>query len=141
MMSEEILYEEYGKELAEVTEGDLAGFFEGWLNKPPASVLLSVLAGSYSSFIARTADGRVIGIVSAISDGVLSAHIPLLEVLPEFQGRGVGSRLLSLMLERLDGLYMVDLSCDEDLVPFYRRFGMEVIGAMGIRRPSAIPSN
>ncbi len=83
----------------------------------------------------------MVGIVSAISDGVLSAHIPLLEVLPEFQGRGIGSQLMRLVLKRLEVLYMVDLSCDPDLVPFYREFGMAELPAMGLRRPTAIPSD
>jgi ribosomal protein S18 acetylase RimI-like enzyme len=96
------------------------------------------MAGSHCSFIARTGDGRVIGVVSAISDGVLSASIPLLEVVPEFRGRGIDTRLMRLVLERLEGFYMVDLSCDEDLVPFYLRFGMQGTRAMSIRRPLAI---
>jgi ribosomal protein S18 acetylase RimI-like enzyme len=139
-MNEDIVFEEYEEELSGVTQDQLTGFFQGWPKRPSASVLLSVIAGSYCSFIARTKDGRVIGVVSAISDGALSAYIPLLEVLPEFRGRGIGSRLMHLTLARLEGLYMIDLSCDEELVPFYRRFGMEAMGAMGIRRPSAIPS-
>jgi ribosomal protein S18 acetylase RimI-like enzyme len=79
--------------------------------------------------------------VSAISDGVLSAYIPLLEVLPEFRGRGIGTRLMRLVLERLEGFSMVDLSCDEDLVPFYLRFGMQETRAMSMRRPHAIPTD
>jgi GNAT superfamily N-acetyltransferase len=77
-------------------------------------------------------------VVSAISDGVLSASISLLEVVPAFRGRGIGTRLMRLVLERLEGFYMVDLSCDEDLVPFYLRFGMQETRAMSIRRPHAI---
>ena len=38
--------------------------------------------------LARDDAGRVVGFVTAISDGVLSAYIPLLEVLPEYQGAG-----------------------------------------------------
>jgi ribosomal protein S18 acetylase RimI-like enzyme len=135
---DEVSYDQYHYASTQITDEDLTGFFEGWPSKPSPSVLLAVLAGSHSSFIARTGDGRVIGVVSAISDGVLSASIPLLEVVPEFRGRGIGSRLMRLVLERLEGFYMVDLSCDEDLVPFYLRFGMQETRAMSIRRPHAI---
>jgi ribosomal protein S18 acetylase RimI-like enzyme len=140
-MSPDILYEEYAEDRVQVSQDDLAGFFAGWPKRPSASVLLSILAGSYCSFMARTPDGRVVGVVSAISDGVLSAHIPLLEVLPEFRRRGIGSQLIRLVLARLDGLYMIDLCCDAEVVPFYRDLGMTEIGAMGLRRPAAIPSN
>jgi ribosomal protein S18 acetylase RimI-like enzyme len=138
---DEVSYEEYRHAAARVTDEDLTGFFDGWPSKPPPSALLSVLAGSHCSFIARTSDGRVIGVVSAISDGVLSAYIPLLEVLPEFRGRGIGTRLMRLVLERLEGFSMVDLSCDEDLVPFYLRFGMQEARAMSLRSPHAIPTD
>jgi len=55
--------------------------------------------------------------------------------------RPASSRLMRLVLERLEGFYMVDLSCDEDLVPFYRRFGMQETRAMSMRRPDAIPTD
>jgi hypothetical protein len=48
---------------------------------------------------------------------------------------------MRLFLERLEAFYMVDLSCVEDLVHFYRRFGMQETSAMNMRRPYAIPSS
>jgi hypothetical protein len=134
---DEVSYDEYHHASTQITDEDLTGFFEGWPSKPSPSVLLAVLAGSHSSFIARTGDGRVIGVVSAISDGVLSASISLLEVVPASRAR-YRYGLMRLVLERLEGFYMVDLSCDEDLVPFYLRFGMQETRAMSIRRPLAI---
>ena len=44
------------------------------------------------------------------------------------------------LLARLEGLYMVDLSCERELVPFYERLGLRHGGAaMVLRRPEAIP--
>jgi precorrin-8X/cobalt-precorrin-8 methylmutase len=81
----------------------------------------------------------VIGFVTAVSDGVVSAYVPLLEVLPSYRRRGIGTELIRRLLARLDGLYMVDLACDEELVPFYERLGLGRVGvAMGIRRPPAL---
>ena len=65
---------------------------------------------------------QVVGFITAISDGVLSAYIPLLEVLPSFQGQGIGKHLVERMLEQLESLYMVDLLCDESVQPFYAQF-------------------
>lgn len=70
-------------------------------------------------------EGRVIGFANALSDGVLAAYIPLLEVLPEHRGGGVGSRLVELLLELIGPLYMVDVMCDDDLVPFYEQLGFQ----------------
>ena len=80
-----------------------------------------------------------IGIETAISDGHLAAYIPLLEVLPAYRNRGVGSQLIKMMLDQLEGLYMIDLRCDEQLEPFYERLGFsgwagsERTVGMGIR--------
>ena len=79
-------------------------------------------------------DGRVVGFVTAISDGVLSAFIPLLEVLPDHQRQGIGSELVRRMLSRAGGFYMVDLVCDPELEPFYRRFELMLLSSMGVRR-------
>lgn len=43
---------------------------------------------------------------------------------PAYKGRGIGSELVRLLLSQLEGLYMVDTACDDELVPFYERFGM-----------------
>ncbi len=79
--------------------------------------------------------GQVVGFVTALTDGVLSGFIPLLEVLPAYQGRGVGRALMTRMLDRLGALPNVDLLCDPDVVPFYERFGMKPVGGMALRRP------
>ena len=76
-------------------------------------------------------------IVNAVSDGVLAAYIPLLEVLPGYQDHGIGSELVRRMLETLSGLYMVDLLCDAELQPFYTRFGMRPATGMFVRNYSA----
>jgi hypothetical protein len=35
----------------------------------------------------------------------------------------VGSQLIKMMMPQLEGLYMIDLRCDEHLEPFYERLG------------------
>jgi ribosomal protein S18 acetylase RimI-like enzyme len=117
----------------------LEGFFVGWPSPPSRERHLELLRGSAHVLLAREEDGRVVGFVTAISDGVLSAYIPLLEVLPEYQGRGIGTELMRRMLAKLRGLYMVDLSCDAALEPFYRRLGLQVWDrGMGLRNRDAL---
>ena len=80
-------------------------------------------------------DDAVVGFVTAISDGVMSAFIPLLEVLPEYQHRGIGTELVHRLLEQLSELYMIDLCCDADLEPFYNALGFQTLErGMGMRR-------
>jgi ribosomal protein S18 acetylase RimI-like enzyme len=129
---------EYVKSAEGVEPEDLEGFFVGWPRRPSPRQHLEVLRGSSHVVLAR--DGRkVVGFATAISDGVLSAYVPLLEVLPAFQGRGIGTELMRRLLEELGNLYMVDLSCDEDLAPFYERLGLQRLeAALGLRNGAAI---
>ncbi len=129
---------EYVTSAEGVEPADLEGFFVGWPRRPSSQQHLELLRGSSRVVLAR--DGRrVVGFVTAISDGVLSAYIPLLEVLPEYQHRGIGSELTRRLLAQLEGLYMIDLSCDEDVVPFYKQLGLERLeAAMGLRKRDAI---
>jgi ribosomal protein S18 acetylase RimI-like enzyme len=107
----------------------LRGFFAGWPKPPSAETHLKILRGS--SHVQLALDGeQVVGCITAISDGGLSAYIPMLEVLPAYQGQGIGSELVRRMLDRLSHLYMIDLVCDADRQPFYERLGLRPYTAM-----------
>jgi ribosomal protein S18 acetylase RimI-like enzyme len=126
----------YRDSLVGVALGDLAGFFVGWPHPPTPETHLRLLAGSDHVVLAiDDGTGNVVGFVTAITDGVLSGFIPLLEVLPAYQGQGIGQELTRRMLDRLAHLPNVDLLCDPELVPFYERFGMIPVGGMALRRP------
>ena len=117
-----------------ITADQLGGFFVGWPVAPSAERHLELLRGSHAVELALDGDA-VVGFVTAISDRVMSAFIPLLEVLPEYRHQRIGTELVRRLLVRLDGLYMVDLCCDADLEPFYRAFGFQTLDrGMGIRR-------
>ena len=119
----------------------LAGFFVDWLRQPTPEAHLDILHGSAHVVVALDeASDQVVGFVTAISDGVLSAYISLLEVLPEYQGRGIGSELMRRLLSQTKGLYMVDTLCDVDVQSYYARFGMQRSRGMCIRRYDRIPS-
>ena len=116
----------YVETLDGLTSANLHGFFVGWPNPPSPVTHLKLLAGSDQIVLAVECEsGQVVGFITVITDGVLSAFIPLLEVLPDYQGQGIGSELTRRMLETLKHLYAVDLMCDADLQPFYARFGMQ----------------
>lgn len=117
-----------------VTAENLRGFFVGWQNPPSPETHLELLRNSSAVVLAVDSETRhVIGFITAISDRVLSAYIPLLEVLPENQGQGIGLELTRRMLEKLKDLYMVDLLCDEELQSFYARLGMKRAQGMFLR--------
>ncbi|MDI6741039.1 MAG: GNAT family N-acetyltransferase [Candidatus Edwardsbacteria bacterium] len=124
----------YTSSLKGVTSFRLRGFFAGWPNKPSPRPHLSLLknCGHIRLAVDKRTD-KAIGFITAISDGVLCACIPLLEILPECRNQGIGRELVKRMLQKLKGLYMIDLLCDPGLQPFYQRLGMAKAAAMMIR--------
>ena len=56
---------------------------------------------------------------------------------PAYKGQGTLIRTGAALLSQLEGLYMVDTACDDDLVPFYERFGMTRGNAVARRNDAA----
>jgi predicted N-acetyltransferase YhbS len=114
----------YSSRHTDIGPGHLEGFFVGWPNPPDAATHLRLLQGSDAVVLARDEEtGNVVGFITAITDKVLAAYIPHLEVLPDYQGQGIGAELARRMLEHLRDFYMIDLMCDPELQPYYERFG------------------
>jgi ribosomal protein S18 acetylase RimI-like enzyme len=111
----------------EIVAADLDGpFFVGWPNPPDAEAHVRLLQGSDHVVLAiHEGDDQVVGFITAITDGVLAAYIPFLEVVPEYRGRGIGSELVRRLLDTIGPIYMVDAMCDPELQPFYRHLGLE----------------
>lgn len=103
----------------------LTGFFAGWRRPVSPQEHLSILEGSQAVVVALDpTSNRVVGFVTALTDGVLCAHITLLEVLPQYRGRRIGQRLVRRVIERLHSLYAIDVVCDQEVLPFYEKCGM-----------------
>ena len=113
-----------------ITVDQLNGFFVDWPQPPNSKTFLRLLESSYRVVLALS-EKKVVGFITSISDGLLSAYIPFLEVLPEYQSRGIGRELISRMKKELVHLYMIDLLCDEELVSYYEKLGMRrAVGVM-----------
>jgi len=117
-----------------ITPDKLNGFFVGWPKKPDPETHLKILQSSAKVILAIDQEtDKVVGFINAISDNIMSAYIPLLEVLPEYRSRGIGRQLTRRMLDAFKNLYMIDLTCDEDLQGFYVQLGMRRYTGMMIR--------
>jgi len=117
-----------------ISPDQLDGFFDGWLNPPSKEMHFCLLHNSDAIVLAVDEDSKgVVGFITAISDQVLSAYIPFVEVLSEYRSQGIGKKLVRLLLDRLRDYYMIDLHCDEDLQGFYEKLGMNRASGMMIR--------
>ena len=116
-----------------IRPNDLQDFFVGWPNRPSPEGHLKILQGSDLLILALSKNRRVVGFITAITDGVSCAYISYLEVLPEWQGKGIGTELVIRMMEKLKTLYAIDLICDEDVQGFYEKLGFSERRGMTIR--------
>ncbi|MCZ8540487.1 GNAT family N-acetyltransferase [Psychrobacillus psychrodurans] len=124
----------YKNSTSDISTDMLEGFFVDWPNPPSPQTHLLLLNKSNKVIIAIDDNtNKVIGFITAISDGVLSAYIPFLEVLPEYKNKGIGKELVSQMLKELADIYMIDLCCDDDLVSYYDKLGMTKTNGMVLR--------
>ena len=118
-----------------ITAEELSGFFIGWPNPPLPETHLELLRQSDAVELAVDTDtGHIVGFATAITDGVLAAHLTFLEVLPDYQHRGIGTELVRRILARFTHLYGISVQCDAELQPFYKRFEMKPGPGMGIWR-------
>lgn len=108
--------------------GDLFQLFEstGWNDDyrlAPAELMKAVEASAFT--VAAWEQSRLVGFGRLVSDGVLHGMIYEMMVLPEFQGMGIGSGILSMLIDRARGMGLRELQlfCAEGKIGFYRKYG------------------
>ena len=96
----------YTTDLAGIGPEDMDGFYVGWTSPPANGERVEILRRSTHAVIAMDRT-KVVGFVNAISNGHM-AYIPLLEVLPEYQGRGIGTEMVKRVIAEIGEQYGVD---------------------------------
>lgn len=97
-----------------------------WSSAEKPELLLQALRASHSLVTAWDGN-KLVGLGNAISDGCL-VYYPHLLVLPDYQGRGIGSRLMRMLLARYAGFHQHMLTADRRAVDFYRKCGFTRAG-------------
>ena len=127
----------FAEDPAEVRPEHLESFFEGWPSRPAPERSLAAIAGADAVVLAWDGE-RLVGFATALTDGAMFASMPLVEVVADRRGRGIGAELVRRLQERFAGLYGFDLCCDDDVVPFYERLGLGRVNGMITRNPAAL---
>ena len=68
----------------------------GWWQESPEAraIIPSMIRGSFCFMVARSIEGRIVGMARVISDGFSDAYIQDVVVLKSHRGRGVGHELV-----------------------------------------------
>ncbi len=79
----------YTDSIVGISAEQLQGFFVGWPNPPTPETHLRILEGSDAVMLARDeTSGAVVGFITAISDGVSCAYIPIWRCCRSTRGAG-----------------------------------------------------
>ena len=104
------------------------------LNKETAKEILKKIIANPNHIIQiAEIDGKIVGSTTLlieqkfIHEGGKVGHIEDVVVSKDFEGRGIGMKLVVSLLEKakMINCYKTILDCKEDLIPFYERIGFK----------------
>jgi ribosomal protein S18 acetylase RimI-like enzyme len=125
-----------------IREADIAADFDGilgvyaankWSHARDPERLRTALGRADLALVA-VQDDAIVGCVRTMSDGAFAVYIADILVLPEAQRQGIGSRLLTTVLDHypMKTFHHQVLIAERDADGFYRRMGLSAVGAFGL---------
>ena len=101
----------------------------GWFRerKPNKEELILTLSRSY--FFVQAYDGnKLVGTGRVVSDGILHAMIYDMIIDPEYQNRGIGSKILKILIDKCNEINIGDIQlfCAKGKKEFYLKNGFEI---------------
>ena len=100
-----------------------------WSSADKPEQLMAALRNSETLVTARK-DGTLVGLSNAISDGHLVVYFPHVLVHPDYQGEGIGKKMMKVLMKKYDGFHQKSLVSDFEAVAFYQRLGFTRSGTM-----------
>ncbi|MCB9496487.1 MAG: GNAT family N-acetyltransferase [Fibrobacteria bacterium] len=97
----------------------------GWSSGQYPDQLVVAMENSHRVISAWDGD-RLVGLVNALSDGIMTAYFHYLLVHPDYHDRGIGKNLATLILGEYEGFARKVLIAYEEEVPFYEKLGFVV---------------
>lgn len=99
----------------------------GWVSGEYPQRLHKALLGSDTVFTAWAGE-QLVGLARVLDDGEMLAYIHYVLVAPEYQGRGIAGRLLSLVKEKYkDYLYIEVMPEEKRNAAFYEKHGFTLM--------------
>lgn len=105
----------------------------GWMNYLKRSEVLESAYANSLCVLGAYEDNRLVGIIRAVGDGQTIVFVQDIIVLPEYQGKGIGTKLLKAVMEKYSNVYQMELLTDntEKTKAFYRSAGFTASEDMG----------
>ena len=96
----------------------------GWWEERKEQDIEEILKQDMS--IGVWSDNNLIGFARAVSDGKFRAYIEDVVIHNEFQKTGMGTKLVSKLLDKLSHIDTISLFCGEDLISFYAKHNFKL---------------
>ncbi len=109
----------------------------GFMERPLEQVERALQNDLYH--VAAVSEGKVIGMGRLVGDGAMYWYLQEIIVLPEYQGQGIGKRIVNKLLEHvrntaIPGTWVeVGLTAVKGKEPFYEKFGFS-LGSSGMKK-------
>jgi len=117
------------KETREIPKDQLIELYRlnDWSSVEKPELLYKALTNSHT-LISAWAGDKMVGIANAISDGYLVVYYPHMLVHPNYQGKGVGSKIMEAMQVKYGNYHQQMLTADGKAISFYKKCGFEKAG-------------
>ena len=97
---------------------------------------ISVLEDAYANslcVIGAYDNEKLVGIIRAVGDGLTIVFIQDIIIQPEYQRKGIGTKLLKAVMDKYSDVYQIELLTDntEKTKAFYRSVGFSASDDMG----------
>ena len=87
---------------------------------------LVIAMKNYSTVYTAWDGEKLVGLVSTMDDGIMTAYVHYLLIRPEYQGMGIGKELVRMTAEKYKDYLRTVLIAVEEEVAFYKHCGFEV---------------
>ena len=119
------------KEKKSISDADLRPLYEsvGWTSYTDKISDLSTLLTDCQLVFSAWQDGKLVGLIRTVGDGISIQYVQDLLVLPQYQKRGIGSKLLQHVMDESKDIRQFVLITDgseenKAAIEFYKKLGL-----------------
>jgi ribosomal protein S18 acetylase RimI-like enzyme len=115
------------KSIKDFTENELKNLFlsVNWSSGNYPDKLVIAMRNSSSVFTAWDGN-KLVGLINVLDDGIMTAYVHYLLIMPEYQHVGIGKKLVKMVSENYKDYLRVILIAYEKEVDFYKHCGFDV---------------
>nr|WKN38471.1 GNAT family N-acetyltransferase [Tunicatimonas sp. TK19036] len=117
------------KETKGIKKKDILALYEAneWASAQKPDALYNALMNS-DALVSAWDNDVLVGLGNAITDGYLVVYYPHLLVLPNYQGQGIGKKIMEVFTKKYAGFHQQILVSEGEAIDFYQQCGFKRAG-------------